>query len=135
MMGSLIHTGTPLGNIDTSKPRIANGNRQYPIALIDWNNDLSILYCTLCCPAVCSLCWWGMHPAKTLWIYLWSHHFCTVSHPRIVQATVRRICRLEVVPTDPNFLDHLYYSIGVWARGVLHIWFYVLSQLIISSIS
>lgn len=45
MMGSLIHTGTPLGNIDTIKPSIANGNRQYPTALIDWNNDLSILYC------------------------------------------------------------------------------------------
>ncbi len=40
IIGSFTHTGVAWGNSDTMKPNIANGNKQYPTALIDWNSEL-----------------------------------------------------------------------------------------------
>lgn len=44
MNGSFIQIGVAFGSRDTMNPITANGNKQYPTALIDWNSDLCLYH-------------------------------------------------------------------------------------------
>lgn len=43
MNGNFTQIGVAFGSSDTMNPITANGNKQYPTALIDWNNDLCLV--------------------------------------------------------------------------------------------